>query len=225
MSDFLRFMAEPLVITGCCAIMGGILMIVLSKAFASEWEKPPADPAHVRPRATDAKPWHLDTSGNPLVKRPRHRLEDTQSMTQNLGGYLQRLRPRVAMIGGTDAGQETQVDHTVTPSRLRVDEGEGHDQEEGREDRERGEDEGRAVAHGEEGGTYQKAASPVTSWRYLPATDRYVHLDEYGKVDRTIDAQSWEERRGEVAYLLFREGVEMIPEHVPYLIRGEVKAR
>lgn len=182
MNEVARWLSNPLVLVGLCAIVGGGLLLFVSWAFTGEYERGGRDSVHRRPRRLE--PWHVE----PTTQSPaRHRLDDTQGRTTNLAGYAEQVKAARAMIPVPIArqGERTVLDgdHAGTTRRVRqVEEEDG--EEEGGSNRERGEDVRRPVADGEEGGAYPEAARPVARGNaaYLGGHERFFRNTVTGEI-------------------------------------------
>jgi len=188
MAELARWLSNPLVLVGLCAIIGGGLLLFVGWAFTGEYERGGRESVHRRPR--QMKPWHREPTGEqatlPQTQAPaRHRLDTVREETTNLGAYVDTrhtsARSRVVMIGedGLERG-----DYPGTTRRVRQAEKE-HGEEEGSEDRERRQDEGRTVEDGEEGGSDTEAARPVGDanlrWFRNTVTGEIVMVNERGE--------------------------------------------
>lgn len=143
------------------------------------------------PEARHASPLLARDNGH-VAKR---RFEGTEDEgTRRLWPTTNVARSRVVTIGpnGIEEGRSAEVEegqaarrahHAGESPRVRIDAGQGDEQEEGGADRERREDEGRPVAHGKEGGADAQTAREVAQarWFHNAVTGEYIFLDEQGR--------------------------------------------
>lgn len=200
MTEFGRWLSDPLVLVGLCAIFGGGILCAVAWAFTGEYERGGYESVHRRPDPKKAEPWMVDSGGQPIVHRPRHQFAGTpDERTRNLMPYVAASRARVVYLKALEEEENAEVEkreaarwshHPGTSSRVRIAE-EEDEQEEGREDRERGEDEGRPEGYGEESRAYPQEAPQVATarerWFRNAVTGEYIFLDEYG---RRVDFRS-----------------------------------
>lgn len=192
-------------------VIGGLLLIVLGLGLIGLWKftDPNDGYERVHERPKQPKPWNVEPEEPPY--RPRHNFAgDPGDATRRLFPVTNTARARVGY-----AGEPSELDHAGTPGRVREAQ-EEDGQEEGGADRERREDEGRALPHGEEGSEDAQAARTLIGWFYSPPMDAYYLLDDMGTIVYAVEAIDWEEKRGATAKDLLVQGLPMIPEHVPY---------
>lgn len=177
-----------LVVIGVALIVFGGILVLLAKVWHDEYETGGHDPNHARPAAGDEKAWHREPSGEYLIRRGTHRLEgDSQEHTRRLMPTTQAARARVVLIGpeGIERDEEASRAHrTGETGRVRRAPAEGHVEEEGGADRERGQLPREAVADGEEGGADEsRSRAEVASARWFrnAVTGEYIFLDEHGQ--------------------------------------------
>lgn len=169
------FLAEAGIYTliGFCAIGAGLCLLAIYWVTKDDYR-----PVRVRPESDrDAKPWMLDSGGQPIVKKAKHRYEGAPDEgTRLLMPVTNTARSRVVMIGeeGLERG-----DYPGTTRRIRQPQEEDV-QEESREDSERREDEGRPLQDGEEGGTDEEAPGKVRAFRN-DVTGEIIMLDEFNR--------------------------------------------
>lgn len=188
MADLGRFLDDPLVLVALCAIGGGLMMGVVAWAFTGEYEKGGYESVHVRPK--QMKPWSVEPIPVDTKEPARHRLDTTEGRTTRLDAYARTgsARARVVMIGpeGLSRDEEASGTHrTGTAEYLRRSPVEGDEQEEGGEDRERGQLPREAVEDGEEGGADTEGPARPTlagqaRWFRNAVTGEYIFVDEYG---------------------------------------------
>ena len=221
-AELARWLSNPLVVVGLCAIAGGLLLAFLAWAFTGEYEKGGYEERHAATKGREPTfPATTEPEADAAVGRHHHRFAGAPDEgTRRLWPTTNTARSRVVLIGpeGIESGEEEarRTHHAGEDTRVRVDARKGHVEEEGGADRERGEDEGRAVAHGEEGGAHEEEARTLTGWFYVMPTDRFILLDSRGDIVSVMDAERWEEHRGAAALDLLTQGLPMIPEDVPY---------
>jgi uncharacterized membrane protein len=177
-----------LIAIGLALIIFGGILVLLAKVWHDEYEVGGHDPNHARPvRDEDAKPWMLDSGGHPIVERPRHhhRLEgDADEGTRRLWPTTSTARSRVVMIGpeGIEDDEAASRTHrTGETGRVRRAPAEGHVEEEGGADRERGQLPREAVADGEEGGADPEGARAAVRVFRNDATGEIIMLDAEGR--------------------------------------------
>lgn len=171
-----------LVVIGVTFIVVGGLVMLLSKVWHDNYEAGGHDANHRRPRVLE--PWHVEPSGENVIvterPRPKHQLNGgPDEGTRRLMPVTNAARSRVVLIGpeGIEDGN-----HAGTSGRVRQSQKED-EQEEGSEDRECRQDEGRPLEDGEEGGAYPEAARPVgvERWFRNTVTGEYIFVDRYGR--------------------------------------------
>lgn len=218
MHDVLAFLAEgaPWSILGVCLIVGGILLVAVERTWAYTDRY-----VATRRRPRKLKPWHVEPTGEQgVITRhvPRHSYAGEPGQeTRRLMPVTNTARARVSTTesnGDDHAGQPTQEHHAGTAGRVREAQGQGHVEEEGGADRERGQDEGGPVADGEEGSA-NAGAPEVAQWFHVLVTDEYVLLTPDRTILDRVSCEAWYYDRGKVARDLLVQGKPMIPDYVP----------
>lgn len=194
MTELARWLDNPLVLVGLCAVVGGGFLFLIGVTFTNHYDRGGYERRHGETK--DRPPTLPDTDEPeadaatfprfvPAPARHHHRFAGAPDEgTRRLYPTTSAARSRVVMIGpeGIESGN-----HAGETGRVRPSQNEDVE-EEGSEDRERREDEGGTIRNGEEGGAYteapQSVACPIAGWYRNTDTGEYVFVDEFGrKVD------------------------------------------